>query len=233
MAWVCTPSTACTGDPPSPPPNSPTCHWRGSSHSGSRTCACSEVARVASRGGGSRRVQLVIAGTTAVPTITGGLITGGLPTVTGGFTTVTGGRLADCSSGVDMAGLLWPRREELRGRRGGLQVEREAQRRQQLPELLQGAEVHGADLGEPERLLQDRRDEAAVPARAGIRAHRQQQSLRRPCHRLGVVERNTSARCLDGDPVEPFVQQQPGKHCGSRRVPGGDRLDRDAAGGGR
>src|ERR1700692_1256555 len=53
---------ALTGEPASSPRNSPTCHCRASIHSGSRTWACRLRCMAASRGSGSRRVQLVIEG---------------------------------------------------------------------------------------------------------------------------------------------------------------------------
>src|ERR1035441_6681786 len=59
---ACAWSSTYTGEPQSDAVNSPTCHCRASSHSGSRTGAASDSATEFERGRGSRRFQKVIEG---------------------------------------------------------------------------------------------------------------------------------------------------------------------------
>src|SRR5438034_11732016 len=72
------------------------------------------------------------------------------------------------------------------------QVEREVQGRQDLPDILNSIEVHGAYLRQVDGLIEDGEQEILVPdARLRVRVEGEQQRLRSARLWLFVVERQT------------------------------------------
>ena len=187
--------------PASSPANSPTCHWRARNHRGSRTCACSDRSSVASRGCGSRRVHEVTEGCRICSDSRATEASTNAPEA------MTSAELPDGADDAVIDHKLL--RERGRGR-GRLQVEREVQRRADLSDLGDAGQVDAADPGQVVGLVDDRRDELAVPGGSAVRAAGEQPGLRRAGVRLVVVERDAGVVLAAGDPFDPFVDEQPG-----------------------
>src|SRR6266849_2939863 len=174
-----TPRLACTGEPASSPRNSPTCHWRARSQTGSRICAWRLRCMEPSRGSGSRRVQVVIEGVALSLAATD----------------------RSCTDRLLYKG-------KIRGDGGALHVQREIESGQNLADLLDAVEINGAALGELLCFMEDPEHQVVIPRLSRVRAHAEEKRLWSTRFRFLVVEGHRGVFFRGWDALGPLVHQQ-------------------------